>query len=137
MTERHPAEWCVHYCSPRDGDICKAGIRFDRFASTPFRLRPCYLDHGKSRPGAATCGSLRLPTPEEIEADRVHCEGSTERLMTAITGTAEWRKSHAGQNFGEVVECPVCKGKLHIRIAGRKSHMAGKCETEGCVEWLE
>lgn len=37
----------------------------------------------------------------------------------------------------EVVECPACKGRLHLSQAAYNGHVWGKCETADCVEWME
>lgn len=59
--------------------------------------------------------------------------------------TAQGRKNVRGiaENFSwtffapEVVECPACKGRLHLSIAAYNGHVHGKCETDGCVAWME
>ncbi len=37
----------------------------------------------------------------------------------------------------EVVECPICKGRLHLAQAASNGHTQGKCETSGCLSWIE
>jgi hypothetical protein len=49
-----------------------------------------------------------------------------------------WRKAHQNENYGEVVPCPICGGKLHLTIAGAyNGHVHGHCETKECVSWME
>jgi len=47
------------------------------------------------------------------------------------------KKEHEGESWQGVVECPVCKGKLHVSHAEYNGHVHGKCETEGCLAWME
>ena len=139
----HPANWCVHYRYNRDArkpedDTCKAGVRFDTFAGSKFHTRPCFLDDfGRSKPGAVPCASLRRPTAEEITANELEWERQFNLLGVVQRGIKPWREAHQKQNFAEVIECPVCKGRLHLSIAACNGHVHGKCETDGCAEWME
>jgi hypothetical protein len=134
------AEWCIHYRPPSiaNGDTCEAGIAFSIFEGTTFAQRPCFLDaEGQSKPGALWCVALRRPTAEEIEAHEAWSEERSRKLMVVMVGIAPWRMEHQNQNFAEVVECPECKGRLHLSIARSNSHVHAHCETEGCVSWME
>lgn len=44
-----------------------------------------------------------------------------------------------GKNNGGVSEmtCPICGGLLRYSVAAYNGHIHGKCETEGCVQWME
>ena len=35
------------------------------------------------------------------------------------------------------VKCPVCGGKLNYSVAALNGHLWGKCETGGCLHWME
>lgn len=63
--------------------------------------------------------------------------GKVDRICAVLEGIAPWRKKHKGKSHAEVVECPACKGRLHLRIAAANGHVWGKCETDGCVSWIE
>lgn len=131
--------WCIHYLGPQDrgeSNNCEAGIDLDSF-TVPFHQRPCFLTKGKSKPDAAPCPHLRIPTADEIAAHDQWSIGRRDILITVMVGIAPWREKHQGENFAEIVECPACKGRLHLSIAGRKSHVHGRCETPNCVKWME
>ena len=36
-----------------------------------------------------------------------------------------------------VMECPLCKGKLHYSTASSNGHFHASCETEGCIKASE
>lgn len=61
----------------------------------------------------------------------------SEKLMTVLAGIAAWRQKHKGKSFGEVVECPACKGRLKLSISAVNGHVWGACETPDCVRWME
>ena len=60
-----------------------------------------------------------------------------DRMQIVQVGIADWRKAHKGKSASEVVECPACNGKLHLSISSYNGHVHGKCETAGCVSWME
>lgn len=132
--------WCIHYQYSPGGPsgtpskTCKAGVEYEQFKGVQ---KPCFLTDGKSREGAAHCDKLRLPTPEEMAAREAWSKARTTRLFTVLNGIADWRKQHKGKSHAEVVECPACKGRLHLSIAAYNGHVHGQCETGGCVAWME
>lgn len=131
--------WCIHYRSQSQGlgksdlETCEAGVRFADLG----RPWPCFLDKGKSRPDAAPCEKLRLPTAEEIEAHGLWSKERMAKMVTVMTGIMPWRKANKGKSKQEVIECPSCKGRLHLSIAAYNGHVHGHCETEGCASWME
>ena len=118
-------------------DDCEAGVPYSMFDGTRFDVRPCFLDNGQSKPNALHCEHLRRPTADEIAAHDKWMAGRLSRLGTVMTGIKAWREAHKGKSASEVVECPACKGRLHLSIAARNGHVHGKCETDGCVAWME
>ncbi len=136
----YPANWCIHYSynldvRPGEPDTCEAGVDY---ATVRGPNQPCFLnDQGQSRPGARKCAHLRRPTAEEIATHEAWHEKHMEMMAVVMTGIRGWRRAHQRQNFAEVVECPACKGRLHLSIAAYNGHVHGRCETDGCVSWME
>lgn len=64
-------------------------------------------------------------------------DARTKKVFAVLAGIAAWRKQHKGKSHAEVVECPACKGRLHLRIAAVNGHVWGRCETADCVSWVE
>jgi len=138
------AGWCIHYRSPSGGwgkppcETCEADVRYDSFAAQTIQKMPCYLDDcGQSKPGALPCEKLRRPTPDEIAASDKWEEDHMNTMWAVMTGIRPWRDAHKGRSAQEVVECPACKGRLHLRISSYNGHVHGHCETEGCARWME
>jgi hypothetical protein len=129
--------WCIHFRDASKNDTCEAGVDYEAWSGTKFGQRPCFLDKGQSRPDAAQCPKLRRPTTEEIALHEKWLEGRMMLFGTVMIGIGEWRRAHKGKSAAEVVECPACKGRLHLTIASTNGHVHGHCETEGCVSWME
>lgn len=61
-----------------------------------------------------------------------------DNYMLAIKKAYEWKvtpKPAADRN--EVIECPLCKGNLHMYQSAYNGHVHGQCETKGCLCWME
>lgn len=133
--------WCIHYKAPpllfeRDQrHVCEAGVDIETFQK--FDVRPCFLDNGKSKPGALKCAHLRRPTQEEIAAHEQWHARRMNTLGAVMKAIEPWRKAHKGKSHAETIECPACKGRLHLSIAACNGHVHAQCETEGCVSWME
>lgn len=136
--------WCIHYRAPKGWgpgskghDTCEAGVPFERWKGATMKTQPCFLDHGESHPEALPCEHLRRPTSEEIAAHEAWMDAHFEKMRTVMTAVVPWRKKHKGRSHSETVECPACKGRLHLSISAYNGHVHGHCQTEGCVSWME
>lgn len=136
--------WCIHYKGPPSflekdqRHVCEAGVDIqETFGGTKFGVWPCFLEKGLSKPGALSCPHLQRPTAEEITAHEEWVEGRMSKMALVFKAIEPWRKKHKGKSAQEVVECPACKGRLHLSISSYNGHVHGKCETDGCVSWME
>ena len=58
--------------------------------------------------------------------------------IKALKVAWDWKvKPKPEQDRHDVIECPICKGKLHLSQSSYNGHCHGQCETEGCVQWME
>lgn len=156
---------CIHFNGLRGDDsrCCKAGVNYaDAFGKEPgvflrfpciqFDTRPAngkgtYVRHGQAtvrierdRRGATMipCAQYREPTAAEVEAYQIDTDAQLNRTYAAIRVASAWRvKPKPAQDRSEVIECPICKGKLHLSQSAYNGHVHGQCETEGCVSWME
>ena len=76
-------------------------------------------------------------TPDEIAAHKAWIDERMNVLGKVMQGIRPWRDAHKGQSAQEVVDCPACKGRLHLSISSYNGHVHGRCETVGCVSWME
>lgn len=145
---------CVHFNGVQNA-LCKRGVRYAQFDGP----MPCikfieksarggtYLRAGevaaerKPWPGAEKakpCPFYEDPTDEAIQADRIESDASLERHFAALKVASTWRvKPKPAQDRRGVVECPICKGALHLSQSAYNGHVHGRCETPGCVSWME
>lgn len=140
----YAAGWCIHYRYNRDvkkdqPDTCEAGVDYKRWRGVTHASQPCFLDDktGESKPNALPCEHLRRPTAEEIALHEEWRKARMNRMAVVMTAITPWRKAHKGKSAHEVVECPICKGRLHLSIAAYNGHIHGRCETADCVSWME
>jgi hypothetical protein len=133
--------YCRHYdpdgllgrgLNAKPSGLCKAAVRYD---SMEPKERPCIGGHEKPDP-LAICPKWDRKTREEGEKRADDIEASLNRLRVVMPVVAEWRKKPP-KGKAEVIECPMCKGRLHLSQSSYNGHVHGKCETEGCVSWME
>lgn len=139
--------YCEHY-APQPGsslktDYCALGcgasekMRLARDSDEP-KMSPCIGGH--TTPNVLTlCPKWQRRSLEHAQARAAAIEESLRRMTIVGPVVAKWR-TWTEQNRAskqEVIECPACKGRLHLRQSGYNGHVHGQCETEGCVSWME
>jgi len=143
---------CIHFNGSMN-ELCQRGVKYAQFHPGI----PCIKFIEKSarggtylRPGEVAaerkpwkyegkpCPLYQEPTNEQVEADRQEDEAMFKRHVVALQVSSKWRvKPKPATDRHEVVECPICKGRLHLSQSSYNGHVHGKCETEGCVSWME
>lgn len=136
-------QYCQHYKSNRGAINCNAGVdiatvRLQRNDAANVFGQPCI--HGHLLPDAtAVCPHWIRSTREEGEKRADEWAAVIKKFTLVTPVVSAWRtwtkKNRVAKQ--EVIECPVCKGKLHLSQAAYNGHVWGKCETQGCVEWME
>ena len=132
--------WCIHYRAPSESNngTCAAGISYNSFSKEDRIMTrcPCFIKPGQKLTDRAYCQKVRPPTEEEIRLHNELVTQRTGRLVRVLEHIADLRAKHQKQNFADRVQCPICKGRLHLSIT-RNGHVHGRCETPDCVAWLE
>jgi hypothetical protein len=132
---------CKHWNGIQN-ETCRAGVNYRALAGEPlagfvYRL-PCHQFTtllGKQRDPVA-CDQYRAVTAQEIREAEEQASQAFARLMTVLNGIAEWRnRPPIGKQ--EIIVCPSCGGRLHLAQAASSGHVHGRCETNGCVQWME
>lgn len=126
-------------------DKCLAGVAYDsvrRAAASPAQTRlPCiciaqHRDQTVVQRKTA-CSKYEAETDEDRAAEeRAHKE-SMARFEKLRPLTDRIRRENKGKSWRGTETCPVCQGRLFLSIAGSNGHMLGRCETDGCVAWME
>jgi hypothetical protein len=132
--------YCQHYTRGKGADmVCKAGMDRKATQIVPtdkgIKWGPCIGGH--------TLKDVHQHCPHWIRRTREMGEKRADaharainQLMIAQPFISKWRDK---EPFGkaETVECPVCKGKLHLSQAAYNGHVHAHCETQGCVSFME
>ena len=143
--------YCQHY-EPKhgignDANWCNAGCDINALRIKPTQEeqargifgQPCIKGH--LLPDAtAVCPSWIRRTREMGEARADGIEKFWKNMQVVGPVVSEWRKGWSKKNRvgkAEVIECPACKGKLHLSQAAVNGHVHVLCETAGCVSWIE
>jgi len=91
----------------------------------------------KSNNSAVICDSYSEPTQKEIEESEADMRAAMDRIIKAQPLIAEIKIEHGKTNASGTKVCPVCNNKLHYSVAECNGHVWGKCETDGCLSWME
>lgn len=90
-------------------------------------------DHGPQ----GVCDKYEEPTEAEIAEYEAEVEAYQQRFMLTLPLISQVKKEHCGEDWKGVETCPVCDGNLHMTHAALNGHVWGRCETEGCLAWME
>lgn len=145
---------CMHFNGLLN-KICNRGVSYAQFLPG----MPCIQSINKSArggtylragevpaetmvfPGAQPkerCPFYEEPTDEQVQAERAKMDALMDRHIAAIKVASQWRvKPKPAQDRRGTVECPICKGTLHLSQSAYNGHVHGKCETQDCVSWME
>ncbi len=97
---------------------------------------PCIDGHLIPGGACAICPKWERHTKEDGEKRATDMLHSMRKMKLAGPIISAWReKKPRGKR--EVIECPVCKGRLHLSQAAYNGHVHGRCETDDCLSWLE
>ena len=115
-------------------ECCEAGVAYKSFPTGADLQLPCLL----LRPDVpqATCDKYAERTQEELDAEERETNALLDRHRLVMPAVSAWRKKPPRGKQG-VIECPACKGRLHLSQSAHNGHVWGKCETAGCVSWME
>jgi hypothetical protein len=63
---------------------------------------------------------------------------SVNKFLMVFEIVNKWRiKPKPIEDRQEIIECPLCKGQLHLGQSSYNGHCRGRCETEGCITFME
>lgn len=144
-TIKFEMNYCQHYGRGKGADmICKAGMDLNTIKKVPTGAKgilwgPCIEGHTLENP-TAHCPHWIRRTREMGEARADAKEKSMRQMEAVMSVVNEWRKGWRKKGDPakqEIIECPACKGRLHLSQSSYNGHVWGKCETAGCVNWTE
>lgn len=132
-------DWCKHYRGMIGKLKCEAGVEFatlPNYGTKQFMAScPCF----ESREG---CDKAEYKTPEELAEEKRELNKRFARTATARKAIVDalrgpWKMGIPTQ--GGEIDCPICgKSKaLRYRRSGHNGHIHARCDTDGCVAWME
>ena len=142
---------CIHHNGDWRNKTCEAGVCYRDVTPKPdapgsaFR-KPCnrlmFWDNPSPEQKQAfaekgTCDKYLEPTTDQIAEYEAGVEAAIRNLETSLPLIAQVKKEHKGTDWRGVKECPICKAVLHMTHAKYNGHTSGKCETKGCLSWIE
>lgn len=124
---------CIHFNGIQN-ERCERNVSYS--VNWPDGPPPC-IQH-ELRSVKKPCPFREEPTSEQVEASRREDDEEFEKFKVALKVANAWRVNpKPAVNRADIVECPVCNGKLHLRQSARNGHVTGQCETARCVFWME
>lgn len=133
--------YCEHY-NPQPGSIrvrCNAGcdIKSVQKVEVEGKMKwgPCIGGHTLENP-LAHCPKWQRRSIERSEKRADAVERAIKRMTISGPFISAWRKKEPIGKV-EVVECPVCKGRLHLSQSSYNGHVRACCETKNCINFIE
>jgi len=143
---------CTHF-SGVFNERCKRGVGYEiNFGGSKpgwFLRAPCVRSredlHGNSVPHdrrgevELPCMFREEPTDAQIESADREFEDMLRNVKVSLALASGWRvRPKPDADRETTVECPVCKtGRLRMTQSAYNGHVHGRCDTDGCVHWME
>jgi len=125
---------CRHFTGYQNG-VCKAGVCYREIVGGPdlgwaARL-PCLPNSALRKESDVTCEKFSALS----EAECVEREKEIKERFNGIIA-ARKRIIQLGVGSG-IIECPVCLKRMGFTVAKSNGHVHARCETKGCLVWME
>lgn len=133
---------CVYFTGIQN-ETCDAGVNIRELVGGPdlgwARRMPCFLKDADKC--TVTCSARKFMTRQESEEQLRKDHEDIERYIKAAAAAAKDAKEKGfriGLGGADSMPCPLgCGGRLYYRVASCNGHLHAKCETPGCVSWME
>lgn len=149
--------------APGGRGFCRAGVDYNAVMKRGARMiaLPCFKPEPSNMPDDGAwpmCPKQSFKTTAELDAEVTEKESMFAEAIPRITIIRPAILKHAGwsddprdndeiplgergvRRGGKIgsFDCPICnKGKLHYTISGYNGHIHARCETSGCVSFME
>lgn len=123
--------------------ICSAGVNYENAFGDGTRIGifkkiPCLKGlECTQEEQIAACPKWIQTTREQAEQQYSEFQSAINRMRIVMPIVKEWRNKSAPFGKQEIIECPICKGRLHLSQSSYNGHVHGCCETKDCVSWME
>ena len=135
--------FCKHFRAMGEHKTCSAGVTYETLGGNLSMLWPCFFKGEPPTDKSPLCSLALYPTAEERAAEEAEEAEDKRRFDGFVRARAAivkacggpWRRGYPSQ--GGVIDCPACLGALRYSRAGVNGHIHARCETVGCVAWME
>lgn len=141
QTIQHHLRYCQHYTHGKGAKMeCAAGMDLGKVRKIPTGtmdrpLGPCIDGHTLNDP-KSHCPHWLRHTQEQAEAQADFVERSLSIIAKAAPVIGAWKKCEPiGKR--EVIECPVCQGRIYLSQSSFNGHVLARCETKDCVGFIQ
>jgi hypothetical protein len=143
---------CKFWNGAHNNTCCDAGVRYNSVVTQPTNPNgiayryPCVrvwpieltaqqMEHFSNK---GHCDKYTEPTDEDIKSFEAEGEKLCRDIAKCAPLLQQNHKEHKGKNWAGKVDCPICNGKgtLQVRHAPN-THIWVKCETAGCIAWVQ
>lgn len=128
-------DWCKHY-NGLSNKGCGAGVGYNGLVADRKRqldMLPCFWAN-RNKPGVPECAYREWPTEAELKEREEYIQ---KRIAFVLPLISQIKKQHGRSNVSGTPDCPICGKALHYTVVRFNGHTSGKCETEGCLSWIE
>ncbi len=129
----HTMNYCQNYLVENVNIRCKVEVDQKQWK---FKDRPCIKGHSKYKDPCSICSQWVRKTLEEGEKSADDWEEFYRKMAIIEPVIAAW-KGKEKSDRQEVIECPSCKGKLHLSQSAYNGHVHAQCETKDCYHRME
>ena len=91
----------------------------------------------KSEFSTDTCDLYTEPTEKEIEESNAWIEQAIANIKEAAPLISKLKEEFKDVGGYGTRNCPVCGNIFHFTVAECNGHVHGKCETTGCLRFME
>lgn len=131
---------CRHFngvCGPgmrKDHIQCTVGQKIDDYKQHNGRMNEWGCINGNAC--EVKCPKFDPYTKDKCDKDAAYWEEHIQRTIRARKAVVE--RIAAGHGKSGAMMCPIClRGSLHYVRHDYNGHIHAKCETAGCVAWME
>lgn len=127
----------VNYRKHVGGDDVGWGLRMPCITESLKFITTLTMEQKAEIQKRVPCEKYQEPTTNQIKQSDLEVTAAIDRLKMTIPLCQRIKREHKGKNWQGVEVCPACKGRLHLSHSALNGHVWGKCETKGCVSWVE
>lgn len=134
---------CRHFNGVQH-DCCLAGVNYRVLAGEPrdgcMTRVPCLPWSDPKHGPMAECAKHETWTPDEAEQHVTEGDAAMQRHLRVFRAAHDDAKAKGlkrGHGGNSSLVCPICAGTLRYAVASVNGHVHARCETDGCVSWME